>query len=247
MAPESSQEKTFTYQSPNLDIPNPPGDLSYAGFEDYRNREILKANGISLSEDELIAALDNTTNVLQAAVAHAIGSLRIRAAIPKLKQLLASTEDLVKVEAAYALARLGESEGKEALRECLGYPLDAYLFPPIAAGYLAQLGDPQGFQTIVRCFEIDIPAIRMLACKQLFFFVPFQGTQDSDGKVLDVYGLFERTLNDPDINIQWQTLAQLRELRAQPVKQILEGYIENAGDEQLRNIAREILGRIEDK
>lgn len=247
MTPESSQEKTFTYQSPNLDIPNPPGDLSYADFEDYRSRKILKANGISLSEDELIAALDNTTNILQAAVVHTIGSSRIRAAIPKLKKLLASTEDLVKVEAAYALARLGEREGKEALVECLGCPLNAYLFPPIAAGYLARLGDPQSFQTIVRCFDIDISAIRMLACKQLYFFVPFQGVQDSDGNVIDVYRLFDRALKDPDTDIQWQALVQLRELRAPAVKQILEDYIKTATDEHLRNVAREILRQTEDK
>jgi HEAT repeat protein len=241
MARNDSEEKVIKDQSLNLNIPNPPSDLSYWEFEDFRNREILKANGISLSEDDLIAALKERRNVLQAAVAHTLGSLSSRPAIPILKDFLASSEDLVKVEAAYALARLGVPEGKEVLVQCLGYPVDAYLFPAIAAGYLAQLGDPQGFNTVVKCFDVDIPAIRMLACKQLYFFVRFQGQQDKDGNPIDVYRLLNRALKDTDTDLQWQALVQLREIRSTISKKILESYAENTQDEKLRDVAREIL------
>lgn len=244
MAPENFKEKSFKYQMPNLDIPNPPSDLVYSEFEDYRNREILKANGISLSEAGLISALKERTNVLQAAAAHTLGSLSSHAAITILKTLLASSEDLVKVEAAYALARLGVSEGKEVLGQCLSYRLDAYLFPAIAAGYLAQLGDPQGFKTIVRCFDVDIPAIRMLACKQLYFFAPFQGLQEGDGNTIDVYRLFDRALKDQDTNIQWQALVQLREIHPPDFRDFLESYMQDTADEQLWDIAKAILEEI---
>jgi hypothetical protein len=244
MAPEYPKEKSFKYQMPNLNIPNPPDNLSYVEFEDYRNREILKANGITTSEAELMDALEVKTNILQAAAAHILGTLASKAAIPTLKKRLRSTEDLVRVEAAYALARLKVSEGKEVLVQCLNYPLDAYLFPAIAAGYLAQLGDPQGFQTVVKCFDFNISAIRMLACKQLYFYVPFQDIQDGDGNAIDVYRLFDRALKDSDTNIQWQALVQLREICSPKSRSILENYIENIGNEQLRDIAKGIVARI---
>lgn len=230
-------------QDLNLNIPNPPRDLPYSEYEDFRNGEILKVNGISLSEDELIVALKEKRNVLQAAVAHMLGSLKSTAAIPILKELVTSPEDLVKVEAAYALARLGIPEGKQVLIDCLNYPVDAYLFPAIAAGYLAQLGDPQGFSTILKCFEVNIPAIRMLACKQLYFFVRFHGQQNENGSVIDVYDLFNRALKDSDTDIQWQALAQLKHTHSDEARKVLEHYVESAQDEQLRKEAREILTR----
>ena len=244
MPPRDSEENVFKYQMPNLDIPDPPRDMAYSEFEDFRNREILRANGISLSEAELIHALKENTNIVQAAAVHTLGSLSSRAAISILKKLVASSEDLVKVEAAYALARLGFSEGKEALVKCLDYPVDAYLSPAIAAGYLAQLGDPQGFKTIVRCFDVDIPAIRMLACKQLYFFARFQAMQDADGKTTDLCSLFERALKDSDTDVQWQALVQLRELGSPDCRNILERYVKDASDEKLQEIARGILASI---
>lgn len=225
----------------NLNIPNPPPELTYSQFEDFRNRAILRANGISLSEVELIAALTKERNVLQAAAAHTLGSLSSRAATPILKDLLSSSEDLVKVEAAFALARLGVREGKDALVQCLSYSVDAYLFPAIAAGYLAQLDDPQGFNTIINCLNVDIPPIRVLACKQLYFFVRFQGRPNKGRDSIDVYGLFDRALKDHGTDIQWQALVQLREIRSPESKSLLERYVETAQDERLCDIAREIL------
>jgi hypothetical protein len=241
MTPEYSEEESLKNQMPNLDIPNPPDNMSYADFEDYRFREILRVNGISLSEVELITALKQRTNVLQAAAAHTLGSLLSQDAISILKKLVSSSEDLVKVEAAYALARLGAPEGKYVLIQCLNYTLDAYLFPAIAAGYLVRLGDPRGFKTIVRCFDVDIPEIRMLACKQLYFFVPFQGVQDKDGNTIDVYGLFDRALKDSDTDIQWQALVQLREIGSSNAGKILESYIIMTANEELRDVAKAIL------
>src|SRR4029077_8679818 len=162
----------------------------------------------------LIAALKEQRNVLQAAAAHVLGSLASRTAAPFLKDLLTSSEDLVLVEAAYALARLGIPEGKDALVQCLSYPVDAYIFPAIAAGYLAQMGDSQGFNTVDKCVNAEVPAVRILACKQLYFFLPFHGQRSKDGQLIDVYGLFERALNDTEIDVQWQALAQMREIRS---------------------------------
>lgn len=245
MAPEYSDEESPTYRMPNLDIPNPPGDISYADFEQYRNQAILEKNGIPLSEAELIDALGATTNILQAAVAHTLGSLASTAAAPALKRLLSTPEDLVRVEAAYALARIGVREGKEVLVQCMTYPVDAYLFPAIAAGYLARLGDPRGFQTVVSCLDLNISAIRMIACKQLYFFVPFQGTPDVTGKPIDVLYEFGRALKDLDSAVQWQALVQLRELRAPGSRVVLRDFVEDTTDEQLLDLAKNTLASLD--
>jgi hypothetical protein len=203
MTQEDVPNNSFSYEMPILRVPNPPDELSYAEYEDYRQREILKANGISITEADLLNVLKNERNILQATAAHTLGAMGSVAAIPLFKPLLASMEDLVRVEAAYALARNGVSEGKETLVELLSYPIEAYVFPPIAAGYLAQLGDQQGYQVVVRCLESENPAVRMVGCKQIYFFTKFQ----------DVSPLFERALNDPDTNVQWQASVQLREIQ----------------------------------
>jgi len=202
MTQEDLSNNSFRYEMPIVRVPNPPSDLSYAEYEDYRQREILKANGISITERELLNTLTTQTNILQAVAAHTLGAMGSLAATPTLKTLLTSMEDLVRVEAAYALARNGVSDGRETLVHLLSYPIEAYLFPPIAAGYLAQLGDSQGYPVVVRCLESGNPAVRMLGCKQIYFFARFQ----------DVSALFERALNDADTNIQWQASVQLRSL-----------------------------------
>ena len=226
---------------PNLDVPDPPGNLPYADMENYLNREILKANGILISEAELMVALEVQTNILQAAAAHTLGNMSSKAAIPILKKLLLSSEDLVKVEAAYALARLGVSDGKDGLVQCLDYPVDAYLFPAMAAGYLARLGDPQGFQIILTCLEVNIPAIRMLACKQLYFFAPFEGQRDKSGTQIKVFQAFDQALKDPEIDIQWQALVQLRETISPESIIIIKKYMESTTNKQLLDKATTIL------
>jgi len=218
--------------------------MSYAQFEDYRNRAILQRNNIPLSEAELIDALGGTTNILQAAVAHTLGSLASTAASPALSQLLTAPEDLVRVEAAYALARIGVGEGRDVLAQCLSYPVDAYLFPAIAAGYLAQLGDSRGFSTVVSCLDQEILAIRMIACKQLYFFVRFQGQPDATGKPVEVLHEFSRALRDADSDVQWQALVQLRELRLHGSRGILQEFAENTSDEQLRAVASATLASL---
>ena len=241
MTQEDLPNNSFRYEMPIVRVPDPPSDLSYAEFEDFRQREILKANGISTTEPDLLKVLKSERSILQSAAAHTLGVMGSVAAIPTLKTLLTSIEDLVRVEAAYALARNGVSEGKETLVELLSYPIDAYLFPSIAAGYLAQLGDPKGYKVVVRCMELENPAVRMLGCKQIYLFAKFQGLQDEDKNRIDVFPLFKRALNDPDTNIQWQALVQLRQIQTPETRIILESYLESASHESLREFARRIL------
>ena len=200
-----------------LDTADSPADLPYAGFEDYRAKELLKANGVALTLEALVTVLREGEAVLQGAAAHALGALGLTAAIPELKQLAGTAEDLVKTEAAYALVRLGSTEYRSVLQEALHYRADAYLSPAVAAGDLARLGDPSGFAVIGKCFETDNLIVRMIACKQLTFFVPFH-----DGKTIDVYAMFTRALADAHADVRRLTERQLRELRTPEARHLLE-------------------------
>ena len=224
-----------------IDTPEPPEGLPYAEVEDFRARELLRVNGIALTPEALVLTLADDEEALQSAAAHTLGSLGSRAAIPALAKLASASDDVAKVEAAYALARLGADDGREILRQCLTYPVGAYLSPSMAAGYLAQLDDPEGFSVVVRCLEVDNVIVRVVACKQLFFFAPFHGALTSDGDPIDVFVQFERALGDPYRDVQWATLVQLRELRAQESRRILEDYARGPADEYQREVAQGIL------
>lgn len=224
----------------NLNIPAPQRPLGYAEGESYKYRALLEANGIAITSDALIAALGHPVSALGAAAAHVLGDLNAREAIPALTQALASPDDLLEVEAAYALARLGEASGRKRLVASLGRQLDAYVSPPIAAGYLAQLGDPQGFGIIAGAFAVE--TARLLACQQLFFFAPFQGETLATGETVDVFALFARALHEGDQYAQAQALAQLAELRPAAARQMLGDYIaSDAPTDALRQKAEAIL------
>lgn len=224
-----------------LDVSDPPNDLSYVDFEDYYAIELLKVNNIEVSEQSLITELNNRETVLQGASAHALGNMGSTAAIQELKQLCTISEDLVKVEAAYALARIGVSEYRNTLKECLNYPVHAYLGPSIAAGDLARLGDSIGFPVLSKCFQINNLIIRAIACKQIILFLPFQNTLTGNGQKVDAYALFEQALHDSHPEVQRIALVQMRELRTPKIRNLLKNYLLTTADEYLKNIARNLL------
>lgn len=224
---------------------DPPSDLPYADFEDFRAKELLKINGFSLTEEALLPVLDDEEEAFQSAAARTLGSLGSAAAIPALEKLAARADDLVKADAAYALTRLGKAEQRDVLKACLNYPVNAYLCPSVAAGYLARLGDPEGFPVIGKCFDVDNLIVRLAACKQLYFFAPFHDTADSDGEPLDVFAQFDRALRDPHTDIHWTALVQLREMWSPEVKSILNAYVASAPNGQLRDAAQRILDKTE--
>jgi len=205
-----------------LDTPDPPEDLPYADFEDYRARALLEVNDIPLAEDALVRTLGHPESVLRGAAAHTLGSRGSTAAIPALERLVATARDLVRVEAAYALTRLGRDEYRAVLEEALQYPVNAYLSPAVAAGDLARLGDPVGFPVVARCLDEHNLIVKMIGCKQLLFFVPFHGTRIRDGQRVDVYALFGRALHDPEREVQRVARLQLREVGTEEARRLLD-------------------------
>src|SRR5262249_55738790 len=61
--------------------------------------------------------------------------------------------------------------GIPVLRATLELPVGAYLSPITAAGYLARLGDATGLDVIRAALDSELLASRMLAVKQLYFFL----------------------------------------------------------------------------
>jgi hypothetical protein len=229
----------------NLNVPEPPDELPYARYWDYYSRELLRLNGVALNPDSLIELLASPESepILRAAAAHTAGAERVAAAVPALRQALAAADDVTAVEAAYALARLGDGEGRAALVAAVARPAEFELGPLFAAGYLAQSGDPRGFPAIVRALEGDAPARRMLACKQLHFFMPFQGRFGPTGEVVDVVGAFRQALAHSDTALHWQALVQLRETSDPAFVELVRCYAVRAPDAALASLARSILDR----
>jgi HEAT repeat protein len=228
-----------------LDTPDPPDDLAYSDFEDYRSEELLKVNDIELTEQSLLSALYNGEAVLQGASAHVLGKLGITSSVPSLKQLCDMSDDLVKVEAAYALVRLGMQEYRNILRGCLNYPLDSYLGPPIAAGDLARLGDSVGFPILTKCLDIDNLIVRTIACKQIILFLPFHGLLTETGEMINVYTLFDKALHDQHPEIQRIALMQMYELRTEANRNLIKNYLLSVEDNYLNNMAQHILDQMD--
>jgi HEAT repeat protein len=189
------------YEGPTLDVPSPPPDLPYERFEDWRSAELLTANGIAGDGDALLEALRAQEGILLAAAAHTAGARGLQAAAPLLRHVAEGEDDDAAVEAAYALARLGDSAGESLLRGALDRPVGPYLSPLPAAGYLAQLGDAEGLAAVREGLASDLLAVRMLACTQLAFFLPVAGAE--------ARALLERALADPDPAVRRQARAQV--------------------------------------
>ena len=187
------------FEGPNLDLPPAPEGLAYEDYEDWRADALLAANGVDTTEQGLLDALRTKENVLLAAAARASGRHHVEAAKERLHEVADGPDDYAGVEAAFALARLGEGDGRSLLRRALERPLGPYLSPVLAAGHLARLGDPSGFPVVRSGLGSDLLAVKMLACKQLAVFLPHEGDALPDGSVVDARAQLERALEDPEL------------------------------------------------
>lgn len=228
----------ITYRGPVLDVPDPPTDLPYAQHEDFAAAELLQANGIEPSVDAVIDALSSEEGVLLHAAAHVAGARGYREAIPALQAALGGPDDQAGVEAAYALARLGDPAGEDALLRALGGRPDVALAPVLAAGYLAQLGRPDGAGVIAQALESPHMPTRMLACKQLLLLQPLQIRDDG---AVDTMGLFRKALGDENASVVWRALEQIRYLDEDAIAVLLGGAAETLTDPANRKFARRIL------
>ena len=138
------------FEGPNLDLPPAPEGLAYEDYEDWRADALLAANGVDTTEQGLLDALRTKENVLLAAAARASGRHHVEAAKECLREVAEGPDDYAGVEAAFALARLGEEDGRSLLRRALERPLGPYLSPVLAAGHLAGSATPPDSRSYAR-------------------------------------------------------------------------------------------------
>ncbi len=224
----------MSFNGPNLDVPGPPAGLPYEEHADHHSIQLLIANDVATTEDGIAEALRTRSGVMLAAAAHSAGSLAYASTVSALRDLARGPDDVAAAEAAYALARLGDDGGEAALTEAVSLPLGPSLGPVLAAGFLAQLGEPVGLPLVRAALDSEFLATRMLAAKQLYFFAVGGAARPLDE-------LFGPALGHPDPAVQRQSLAELGFLGSPSSRPLLEQYVATTDDEQLRDLAHGIL------
>ena len=204
----------------DLSVPRRPENIPYKGGEDYDAQALLVANGYTVTAPSLIELLDSDLGILQAAAARVLGAQNERAAINALQRLMqnATAEETSRVQAAFALARMDVADAKEMLIRLLEFPPEASPAPLQAAGALANLGDPRGFEVVRAALDSPNRVIAMIACKQLFNFAAL------DSSHVDVFEAFSRALTRPEPNISGEARAQLEELNTEKARATLAAY-----------------------
>ena len=207
----------------DLAIPRRPSGVPYDEGDDYDAHALLEVNGLSDDRDELIGLLDSGIGILQAAAARRLGAQRERSAIEHLRRLAGDVdvEETVRVQAAYALARMDVGGAKQMILDVLRLPAEASPGPLQAAAALARLGDPIGFEIVRRSLESPNPVTAMIACKQLSAFASLAGQPLDGGGTVDLYEAFRRALSRPERNIAGEARAQLLALDTDQARTIL--------------------------
>jgi HEAT repeat protein len=173
--------------------------------DDHDARALLDANGLESGPAGLVELLDSGVGVVQAAAARVLGADGVRQAVPQLERLARdpAAEETVRVQAAYALARLGVDEGHDLLRQLVSLDPETGPAAVQAAAALAALGDPAGFDVERRALESPNQLTAMVAAKQLHAFA------DLD---VDLDEAWARALGRPERPVVGEALAQLAAL-----------------------------------
>jgi hypothetical protein len=207
-------------------VPRRPAGIPYEDGEDYDARALLTANGYTVEPKELIALLDSDIGILQAAAARTLGAMKEHAAIAPLERLAHddSVEETARAQAAFALARMDVAGAHDLLIKLLELPFEASPAPLQAAGALARLGDPRGINVISAAINSPNRVTAMIASKQLYPFIPFNGSTLPGGGQVDVFEVFGRALKRPEPNIAREARAQLATLDTEQSRAMLSAH-----------------------
>jgi HEAT repeat protein len=216
-----------------VDIPETPADVPYAEREDTIAERLLELNGLPTEGAGLRGLLDASSPIVVSAAARRLGVLGVRDALPRLRELARSPNDLLAVHAATGLARLDRGEGAAALRELTRLPVEACPGAIQAAGELARLGDLGGADAVGRALASENPVVRTIGAKQLLFLA-----EAGDDDAVQRLGAL---LEDPDPGIPWIALSQLAALRHPRAREHLAAQAERGSDAALRDAARRAL------
>jgi HEAT repeat protein len=173
---------------------------------------------------------------VRAESAFLLGYGRNADAADALRQSLEDPEARVRVEAALALARLGDvSTAMPVLvKELKGqFFADA---PLRAARALAILGDPQGYPRVIEARASELPSNRLDAVAVLPAFLPYQG-KTVDATTIDAIGALIEASHDAEPLIRRDALVKLARLDDPRVKEALQAALKDP-DADVRELAR---------
>lgn len=220
------QENRRVRSLDGLVMPRRPSGIPYPEGDDFDAQALLVANGYTTETEELTGLLDSELAVFQAAAARLLGARKELTTIEALERLAHENmaEETVRVQAAFALARMDVAGARDILIKLLKLPPEASPAPLHVAGVLARLGDPQGFPMVRQALNSPNPVTAMIACKQLYAFVPLDGRRMPGGGVVDVFSAFEQALERPEPNIAGEARAQLKALDTERAREVLAAH-----------------------
>ncbi len=203
------------------------------------SEERLRSLGFAAGVDGHLEALRSANMAARAEAAFVIGVRHESRARDGLHEALKDESARVRVEAALALARLGDEEpARSALRGELAGELfqDA---PLRAARALALLGDPSGYSRVLDALGSSLPSNRMEAVAVLPAFAPFAGG-DIEGKRIDPVGSLIAAAGDDEEIIRRDALGALASYEDERIVPALQRA---AGDPAtaVRDLARGLL------
>lgn len=203
----------------------------------------------ALTAEALSQALDSKEPGRAYTAAFLIGRCRARdAAVDgmltrRLGEILNGTpEPDVAIEAAMSIVLRGDLDrGRETLLSRLNSPQplgDQYK----AAFYLAELGDPSGYQALVTTLHSEIPHYRLMALRHALVFAQYEG-QKTGGTDIDVRRLLVERLADSAELVRCEVPFYLEELRVPDLRELLLPVERHDPSPWVRTAARMVLER----
>jgi HEAT repeat protein len=206
---------------------------------------ILRGQHINTDTASLIEALaPGHELIVRSSAAQLLGLRKELTAINALKGALHSDQEpLVRETAAWALANMGDQEGKTALKDLIPRSEDLRR-QSILAAELAELGDPSMYSFAVKAVASSSPETRFLSVANLFPFVKYQGKTGAE--VIDPLQRLQGLAHDKDPKVRGEALSVLN--RASPefmprsqLQPLVEQLSKQDPDPQVRATADRIL------
>jgi hypothetical protein len=198
-----------------------PLDLAYSEWGAHRSQELLTANGFGENPAEWRRAAGHSSGFIRGTAFYLLVQQLDPADESLFRQGLADFDQTVQSLSAFALVRLGDSTAAATLQHIAQLDAEAILSAPLAAGLLAELGDPSGIKTMKMALSSELGYVRLNAVQYLPSFVPLHGLEDGSGQTIDVWDLYCQAMKDVDIQVKATAEMQLQELNSAEALELL--------------------------
>jgi len=188
------------------------------------------------------ALLEGKEVAVRAEAAFLLGCLHAGSSAESLRHALSDGSARVRVEAALALARLGDLQTSLTV---LKRELDGQLFadaPLRAARALALLGDASGYAKVVEALESEFPSNRMEAIAVLPSFLPYAG-RAAAGRPIDVIDRLIAAAGDAEPLLRRDALTALGAIDDGRARAAVKAAATGDPDPDVREFARQLVNR----